>query len=120
MAVLYDRHAAGLYAYVLAITADAAGAEDIVHAVFERALARQQGFFGLRNPVGYMYRSARNAAYDRMRRNAVRERTKNCISVPAILECIDPITQTERSQELNDALATLPVDQREVVLLRFY
>lgn len=120
MAVLYDQHAACLYAYVLAITANAADAEDIVHEVFERALARQQGFFGLRNPVGYIYRAARNAAYDRLRRIEVRERTKNRILTPVVLESINPLADAERAQQMNEALSALPVEQREVVLLRFY
>ncbi|MCC6488104.1 MAG: sigma-70 family RNA polymerase sigma factor [Candidatus Hydrogenedentes bacterium] len=120
IAALYDQHAAGLYAYVLAITADAADAEDIVHEVFERALARHQGFFGLRNPVGYMYRAARNAAYDRLRRLEVRERSRDRIATPAVLESIEPLTEAERAQQMNEALSALPVEQREVVLLRFY
>jgi RNA polymerase sigma-70 factor (ECF subfamily) len=120
VAALYDRYAAGLYAYVLAITANEADAEDIVQEVFERALTRQQRWFGLRNPVGYLYRAARNAAYDRLRRLAVRERKRDDFPAPAVLECIDPLADAERSQQINEALSMLSVDQREVVLLRFY
>ncbi|MCC6694296.1 MAG: RNA polymerase sigma factor [Candidatus Hydrogenedentes bacterium] len=120
IAALYDQHAAGLYAYVLAILYDAADAEDVVHEVFERALARQQGFFGLRNPVGYIYRAARNAAYDRLRRLEVRERSRDRIAKPAVLESIEPLAEAERAQQMNEALSALPVEQREVVLLRFY
>jgi RNA polymerase sigma-70 factor (ECF subfamily) len=120
IAALYDRYAAGLYAYVTAITANEADAEDIVHEVFERAMARQRSFFGLRNPAGYIFRAARNAAYDRMRHLAVRERTRDRISGPAIVESIDPLADAERSQQINEALSALTVDQREVVLLRFY
>lgn len=120
LAALYDRYAAGLYAYVFAITANEADAEDIVHEVFERALVRHRSFFGLRNPAGYLHRAARNAAYDRLRRRAVRERKRDAIPAPAILESVDPLADAERSQQINDALSALPVDQREVVLLRFY
>lgn len=120
LAALYDQHAAGLYAYVLTITADEAEAEDIVHEVFERVIARRQRLFGLRNPAGYMYRSARNAAYDRLRHRAVRERVKDCMTPPTILEPVDPLAEAEETQRVNEALATLPLEQREVVLLRFY
>ena len=120
IAALYDRHAAALYAYVLAITADVVDAEDVVHEVFERALRRQRQLFGLGNPVGYMYRAARNAAYDRLRRQAVRERSSRQIVMSSILEPIDPIEKTESSQQINAALGALPVDQREVVLLKTY
>ncbi len=48
--------------------------EDVVHEVFLRALAQSKKWLGLRNPVGYLYRAARNEALSRLRKQGVRDR----------------------------------------------
>ncbi len=112
----------GVYGYVHAILADRAEAEDVVQEVFLRALARSRGWFGLRNPAGYLYRAARNEALSRLRKRSVRTRAAAELIYAA--ELLAPVeTSLESAEEavrVNAALLALPVEQREVVVLKIY
>lgn len=122
LAALYDAHAAGVYGYAHAILADRAEAEDVVQEVFLRALARSRWWFGLRNPVGYLYRAARNEALSRLRKGGVRSRAATELSYAA--ELLVPVESSLESADeaarVNAALLELPVEQREVVVLKVY
>ncbi|MBL7649232.1 MAG: sigma-70 family RNA polymerase sigma factor [Candidatus Hydrogenedentes bacterium] len=119
---MYDAHGLGVYGYVHAILADRAEAEDVVQDVFLRALARSRGWLGLRNPAGYLYRAARNEALSRLRKRTVRTRAAAELTYAA--EVLTPIESSLESAEeaarVNSALLALPVEQREVVVLKVY
>ncbi len=112
----------GLYGYVHAILADRAEAEDVVQEVFLRALARSRGWFGLRNPAAYLYRAARNEALSRLRKRTVR--TRAAVELTYSVEVLGPLENSLESAEeaarVNAALLALPVEQREVVVLKVY
>ena len=122
LGALYDAHAAGVYGYVHAILADRAEAEDVVQEVFLRALSRSRWWFGLRNPAGYLYRAARNEALSRLRKRSVRTRAaaELAYSVEVLAPLGASLESAEEAARVNAALLALPVEQREVVVLKVY
>lgn len=94
----------------------------MVQEVFLRALARSHWWFGLRNPAGYLYRTARNEALSRLRKRTVR--TRAVAELICSSELLAPVeTSLESAEEavrVNLALLALPADQREVVVLKAY
>lgn len=94
----------------------------MVQEVFLRALARSRWWFGLRNPTGYLYRAARNEALSRLRKRTVR--TKVAAELIYTTELLTPnddaLESAEETARINAALLALPVEQREVVVLKVY
>jgi RNA polymerase sigma factor (sigma-70 family) len=92
---------------------DAAAAEDVVHQVFLRLLG---GNTDVRhNPVAYVYRAVRNGALNALRDQAHGE--------PTTLEtCVFSHRggNQEAAVALQAALAELPEEQREVVVMRIW
>ncbi len=72
LAAAYAQHRAGLRRYLARIVG-AADADDLLHDVFERAQRSSRPDDGAEAPA-WLYRIARNAAIDRQRGFAVRER----------------------------------------------
>ncbi len=110
---LYDQHGPALVAYARGFVPDAAAAEDVVHQVFLRLLSTELTMPDV--PVAYVYRAVRNAALN-ARRSSLR------------LAELDPQSSVFRhrggNQEaalaLERALAELPEEQREVVVMRVW
>jgi len=110
---LYDQHGPALMAYARGFVPDAAAAEDVVHQVFLRLLSAELTMPDA--PVAYVYRAVRNAALN-ARRSGLR------------LTKLDPQSSVFRhrggNQEaalaLEKALAELPEEQREVVVMRMW
>jgi len=110
---LYDQHGPALVAYARGFVTDAAAAEDVVHQAFFRLLSAEITMPDV--PVAYVYRAVRNAALD-ARRNGLR------------LAELDPQSSVfqhcggnqEAALALEKALAELPEEQREVVVMRVW
>jgi RNA polymerase sigma-70 factor, ECF subfamily len=111
--LLYLLYADNVYGYVLAIVRDEHDAEDITSEVFSRlprALARYQA--GAVPFAAWLLRVARNAALDHLRA----QRSVPRAEVHAATEAAEPAS--ERLADLRAALAALPADQRQVMLMR--
>ncbi|HTF22900.1 MAG TPA: sigma-70 family RNA polymerase sigma factor [Candidatus Limnocylindria bacterium] len=110
---LYDRHGSALVAYACSFVTDAAAAEDAVHQVFLRLLSAEITMPDA--PVAYVYRSVRNAALN-VRRSGLK------------LAELDPHSSVFRHRDgnqeaalaLEKALAELPEEQREAVVMRVW
>ena len=112
--LLYLLYADNVYGYVLAIARDEHDAEDITSEVFSklpRALTRYQS--GATPFAAWLLRVARNAALDHLRS----QRSVPRAEVHAVTEAAEPPAR-ERLADLRAALAALPADQRQVMLLR--
>jgi RNA polymerase sigma-70 factor (ECF subfamily) len=111
---LYVTYANNVYGYVRSIVRDDYEAEDITQHVFAKLVTALQHYDERGVPfVGWLLRLARNAAIDHIR--SMRE-----APAPEIFGADERSedVSVERSACLREALATLPVDQRNVVVLR--
>jgi RNA polymerase sigma-70 factor (ECF subfamily) len=112
--LLYLLYADNVYGYVLAIVRDEHDAEDIASEVFSRlprALTRYQA--SATPFAAWLLRVARNAALDHLRA----QRSVPRAEVHAVTEAAEG-SGRERLAGLREALAALPADQRQVMLLR--
>jgi RNA polymerase sigma-70 factor (ECF subfamily) len=111
---LYERYADNVYGYVLSIVRDEHEAEDVTQHVFVKVMTVIHGYEARGVPFSaWILRVARNLAVDHMRRR----RAVPCEDVrPAGVG--SGHDDHERACSLKDALAVLPPDQCEVVVLR--
>ena len=93
-----------------------AEAEDVFQEAFVRFWQTRDS---VREPLLYLYRCVRNAALDRARSAARRQRHERAAAPPAGEPLPEaPLDQRERERKINEAVAKLPPQQREVVALR--
>jgi RNA polymerase sigma-70 factor (ECF subfamily) len=114
---LYARYSDNVYGYVRSIVHDEHDAEDITQHVFAKLVVaigkyeeRDVPFFA------WILRVSRNVAVDHLRRR---------LAIPVeevrgAAEGYNAPEQTERVSDLREALAMLPRDQREVLVLRHF
>jgi RNA polymerase sigma-70 factor, ECF subfamily len=110
---LYDQHGPALVAYACTFVTDGAAAEDVVHQVFLSLLSAE--VVRPNSPAAYVYRAVRNAAL-----NARRSGSRN---VPLDLESSvfeHRGGNREAALALQKALAELPEEQREAVVMRIW
>lgn len=109
LALLYDRFAPGLFRTACGLLGNAADAEDVVHDVFVALAGSRTRLPAIVDARSYLFVALRRAAA----RRAVRR-------TPELLSDIvaDPRQPPERDDQLELALARLPPEQREVVVLK--
>ncbi len=110
---LYVNYSHNIYGYVRSIMHDDHEAEDVTQHVFAKLMTAIVRYDDRGVPFfAWLLRLARNVAIDHLRANRLTP-TENVI---------DPDTgrgaDYERTHTVKDALATLPLEQREVVVLR--
>jgi RNA polymerase sigma-70 factor (ECF subfamily) len=119
---IYLKYKDRLYGFVLGIVGRAAAAEDIVQELFSRLFDKARTLESASSLKSFLFSCAHHLAIDTTRRLANR-------SVPLPqgdvlpLRSRDPHDQAEREEEirrLQELLVELPVEQREVVLLKIY
>src|SRR5712691_3210723 len=122
---LYQRHAPGLFAFVYRQTASREDAEDIVLDVFLTAL-QQQGFttFDEQKQVAWLWTITRNKVVDHFRRSARQQHVPIDRFADTLYEDDELSPEREHlkheeSAHLHRALKALPVEQQEVLQLRF-
>ena len=110
---LYDEHGGALLAYASSLLRDPSAAEDVVHQVFLKLLG---GAFAINGQaVAYLFRAVRNTALNHIRGQS---REVDFDQAPVWLERRD--TSRETSLALQSALARLPQEQREIVVLHVW
>ena len=116
--MLYDKFAAQLYGYALGMLGRPEAAEDGLQEVFLN-LARSPRKLGhVRSVRAYLFAMLRNAIWRRLRRNALGEST---VDPAAIFQRPEPRGLPEgAAADIESALAKLPVEQREVIVLKVY
>jgi RNA polymerase sigma-70 factor (ECF subfamily) len=111
---LYARYAEDVLGYVRSIVQDHHEAEDITQNVFAKLITAIRRYEQREVPFkAWILRVARNAALDHMRSR----RTTPCEEVRSDDDSAAH-TDSQRSETLRDALAQLPDEQREVLVLR--
>lgn len=112
----YRRCCRPVYFYAFSLTGNRARAEDILQEAFVRLLQRDPA--GIASVRGLLFAIARNLVRDEGRRAAAAGVVYPILeSIPSD-DSLGP--DAERLAELSRALAGLPAEQREVVILRIY
>jgi RNA polymerase sigma-70 factor, ECF subfamily len=118
-ALLYDRLGPRLYRVARALLGSAEDAEDVVQDVFVALVRRRNSLGEVRNLDAYLFTALRHAALSRLgRRKSERAALKLvALTVPAAEDDRDDVP-APRGADLEAALASLPVEQREVLALK--
>ncbi len=119
---IYGEHRQGLYTLALSIAGSPHRAEDAVHEAFTRLCQRAEKPSG--DPVSYVFAAVRNAALDQRRRPGMATVDPQTIFEGSSVSKEEgpeaAAILTERSKIVRDALAQLPEEQRQAVVLRLY
>jgi RNA polymerase sigma factor (sigma-70 family) len=110
---LYERHGPVLLAYALSILQDRSASEDVLHQVFMKLLQRDVAING--QPLHYLYRAVRNTALNHQRHHS---RERELAQNGHWLE--SPPGMEELGLALQSALAALPDEQREIMIVRVW
>ncbi len=120
LARIYEKYVHLLLSVAMGLLNDPYEAEDVVQDVFV-SLARDPAGFGLRGSLkAYLATSVVNRVRDRVRSERSRRRGMDR-HVAAVTDASEPeqsLVYGERCERLNRALAELPYEQREVVVLK--
>ncbi|HEV7807486.1 MAG TPA: sigma-70 family RNA polymerase sigma factor [Solirubrobacteraceae bacterium] len=111
---LYLRYADNVYGYVRTIVRDHHDAEDVTQQVFAKLLTSISKYEAREVPfVAWLLRMSHNVAVDAVR-------ARRCTPVAAIYGADEAVCDdaSDRARSLHAALAALPEDQRQVVVLR--
>ena len=119
---LYDRHAAGLFAFLMTLIRDESETRDILQEIFIRLARRPDLLAGVQREREFLLRLAHNQAIDQLRRRNSRARAHTAMGQEAtspFAPASDPDQAAYRDQ-LADALGELPEEQRAVVHLKLW
>lgn len=112
---LYLRYADNVYGYVCSIVRDEHDAEDVTQQIFAKLTKALQRYEPRSVPFSaWILRIAHNAAIDSLRAR----RAVPCEEVRSP-ELEDGSIARERARDLQSAIAALPEEQREVIMMRF-
>ncbi len=117
---IYEKYRDGLLKVAAALLNDPSGIEDVLHDVFVN-FAQSAGKFELRGSLkGYLAICVANRARDRNRRRQRHATARLDEMLPPHTDSASPeqtATSREMAGNLSDAMAKLPDDQREIVVL---
>jgi RNA polymerase sigma-70 factor (ECF subfamily) len=115
MRFLYLRYADNVYGYVCSIVRDEHEAEDVTQQIFAKLMTALPRYEPRSVPFSaWILRIAHNAAIDSMRAR----RAVPCEEVRSP-DLEDGSLARERATDLKEAIAKLPEEQREVIVMRF-
>lgn len=116
---LYARYADSIYGYVRGMVRDHHEAEDITQHVFAKLITAIVKYDDRGNPFfAWLLRLARNVTIDHMRAQRVAPQAESGDQRAGNGVGFEEAGNLERSMVVWGAIATLPEDQREVVVLR--
>ena len=110
--------AAGVYRFLWSLTRDEMAAQDLLQEVFVKLARDDSGLAAAESEQAWVFKLARNAALDWLRRRRVREKAAEQTSEPAEAFVLpDDPDAAAMQRELAAGLAALPDEQREAVHL---
>ncbi len=118
LAILFDRHHRPLYGFLYRLTGQKALSEDLVQEVFLRVLRYAASFRGGTGFRPWLYRIARNVLADHGARHRPEIPMEPHTDVAAPSDCPQMrMVAAQDRQRLASALARLPPEKRELLLL---
>jgi RNA polymerase sigma-70 factor, ECF subfamily len=118
---LFRESAADVHAYAISLLGNRAAAEDVTALAFERLYrARARLDHGRGTPRAWLFAIARNAALDELRRRQRQPQSELPEELSGDRGLDEAFEQLARRATVRDALAALPLREREVVLLKFH
>lgn len=122
-AVIFHRYKSVLFDYGIKITKSHTAAEELVQECFVKLWLARENLPNIENPVGYLHMMARNAGVDYLRRLSLDAGLQKKVWA-GISETENPTLQkvqvSETQRLIDEAVAQLPTQQREVFLLSRY
>jgi RNA polymerase sigma-70 factor (ECF subfamily) len=119
LAELFERHHRAVYGFLYRMTASREMSEDLVQEVFLRILRYRETYATHTSFAAWMYGIARNALIDQMRKRRPESAWDEVL--PDLQSSETPADEQIRSRQetalLQRALASLPADKREVLIL---
>jgi RNA polymerase sigma-70 factor (ECF subfamily) len=116
---VYDQYSRSLYRYALALTSSADDAEDAVQDVFVR-LSREKRLKDIESLKAYLFKATRNAAYSILRSRGWSSNLHESLCQEFDTKGIDIASRSVSSMALCEAFVELPIEQREVFVLKVY
>ncbi|MHC4169674.1 MAG: RNA polymerase sigma factor [Planctomycetota bacterium] len=120
LARIYEKYVNSLLSLAVGLLNDPHDAEDVVQDMFV-SFAQSAGSFGLKGSLkAYLATSVVNRARDRLRRGGSLHRRmgKYATVTPDAGRADESLVYSERCERLSRALAELPYEQREAVVLK--
>jgi RNA polymerase sigma factor (sigma-70 family) len=118
---LFRESSADVHAYTISLLGNRAAAEDVTALAFERLYrARTRLDHGRGTPRAWLFAIARNAALDELRRRQRQPQSELPEELSGEWDVEEAFEQLARRATVRDALAALPLREREVVLLKFH
>jgi len=118
---LYDTYSRPLFRYSLALTCSPDDAEDAVQVVFVRVSREWKRLVRVKNVKAYLFSAVRNAAFNILRGKRRRDALHESIcSDFQVRQQVDGGELRVDGRVLCEALDDLPVDQREVLVLKVF
>jgi RNA polymerase sigma-70 factor (ECF subfamily) len=115
---LFREHSTMVYRTAYGVTGNREDAQDILQTIFLRLLRSDSARDAQQDPKAYLYRAAVNLSLDtlktRRRRPFVRDVDHTQVAAPNAAATID-----EDHSRLYEAVASLPPESREIVILRY-
>jgi RNA polymerase sigma-70 factor (ECF subfamily) len=119
---LYDDHAPSLFAFLINLLRDENDTRDVLQEILVKIAREPDLLENVHNERAFLIRLSHNAAIDLIRRRSTRERTWENFAAEKIsvfAPARDPDEEVFR-QQLSEALAVLPEEQRAVVHLKLW
>lgn len=121
LADLYDQYSNAVYRYAYRLLGDADAAEDCVAETFRRMLLGIRQGIEISNVKSYLYRIAHNWSVDYYRRQKDQELPLDAeVHASAKDDPEEALTGKLRKEIVRQAIQQLPIDQQQVLMLRFY
>ncbi len=122
LAVLFERYHVALFRYLLQLSRDRALSEDLVQEVFFRVLKYAGSYDPSLAFRVWLYRMARNAYFDSLRKQRPDVRTDEISEIRSPEPMPEELlTRKQDTAFLREALEKLPEDKREILVLsRFH